>query len=408
MKLKFKIIVAVVLLAVPLAIFVTRHRDNAGGNGAQSVRNTPKKYTCPMHPHYVAEKPGDCPICGMSLVTVEEDIQVPASTQTNSRPAKKKNVMYRSTMNPNEVSDKPGKDSMGMEMEPFEVEEEPAGPQVEGFTTIKVPLEKQRMMGVKTGVVEIKDVVKIIRTTGRVAYDPDLYYAEQEYLSSLKTYERSKGASREMVSSNAKSLVDASRMRLKLLGLGDDQIESLAERNSPDSSLLLPRGDKVWVYASIYEEDMKFVKAGQSVVMTAPAITPDKFDGEVVAVDPVLDPATRSAKARIMAANPLGALRPESYLNVEINIPLGNRLVVPADAVMDTGTRHIVFVDKGDGGLEPREVSVGYMADDVYVIKSGVSEGESVVTNANFLIDSESRLKSSMQKAAGAAGEHKH
>src|SRR3989339_1815674 len=170
MKLKFKIIVAVVLLAFPLAIFVPRHRDNAGGNGAQSVRNTPKKYTCPMHPHYVAEKPGDCPICGMSLVTVEEDIQVPASTQTNSRPAKKKNVMYRSTMNPNEVSDKPGKDSMGMEMEPFKVEEAPQSgqPQVEGLSTVKVSPEKQQLIGVKTALSERKNISRTIRTTGRL------------------------------------------------------------------------------------------------------------------------------------------------------------------------------------------------------------------------------------------------
>ncbi|MHB9155175.1 MAG: efflux RND transporter periplasmic adaptor subunit, partial [Endomicrobiales bacterium] len=253
-----------------------------------------------------------------------------------------------------------------------------------------------------------KDVSRTIRTNGRVAYDPELYYAEQEYITSIKSYEQSKNSSEGMVSDSARSLVDASRFKLKLMGLGDAQINDLAAKGVPDSSLLLTRGEKnVWVYASVYQDDLRYVKTGQTVLLSAPSITSAKFSGKIVAIDPVLDPGTRSAKARILTENSSDTFKPETYLNVEINVPLGSQVVIPADAVMDTGARQVVFVDKGQGVLEPKEVKVSNRTDDFYVIKSGISVGDKVVTNANFLIDSESQLKASMQKAVGG-GEHKH
>jgi hypothetical protein len=410
MKLKSKILLTLFLLLIPAMILVSCGKKGTGKGAVQSSQKAVKKYTCPMHPSYVAEKPGECPVCGMNLVPVEEEPQVSSPAQTPAPAAKKKKTMYRSTMNPDEVSDKPGKDSMGMEMEAFEVEESQnvGTPQVEGLSSIKVSPEKQQLIGVKTAIAVRKDVARTIRTNGRVAYDPDLYYAEQEYITSVKSYEQSRKASQGMFSDSAKSLLDASRFKLKLMGLGDEQISNLREQGVPDSSLLLTKGNKnVWVYASVFEDDTRYVKAGQTVSLSAPSIISDEFSGKIIAIDPVLDPGTRSAKARILAENPSDLLKPETYLNVEINVPLGSQIVIPSDAVMDTGTRQVVFVINGEGVLEPKEVKVSNQTDDSYVIKSGISEGDKVVTNANFLIDSESQLKASMQKAADGGG-HKH
>lgn len=403
MKLKLKVILAIVLVLIPAVILVFHMKKGAVNGVVGHSRHAAQKYTCPMHPNYVVDKPGECPICGMNLVPVEET-RAPASAAT------KKKTMYRSTMNPREVSEKPGKDSMGMDMEPFEPEASPdaGAPSVEGLSSITVSPEKQRLIGVQTAVVEQKDVSRTIRTNGRVAYDPELYYAEQEYITSAKSYERSIKSSPGMVADSAKSLSDAARFKLKLMGLGDEQIESLKSRGVPDRSLLLTKGSStVWIYASVFEADLRSVKAGQTVTLSAPSVVAEEFSGKIISIDPVLDPATRSAKARILAENPSDMLKPETYLNVKIDLELGSQLVVPADAVMDTGTRQVVFVDRGEGVLEPREVKVSGRADDLYVIRSGVSAGEKVVTNANFLIDSESQLKASMQKAVGSA-QHKH
>jgi multidrug efflux pump subunit AcrA (membrane-fusion protein) len=393
------LILSIVAMIVPVLLFVACSKWR-GGAGQAAVQKAAQKYTCPMHPNYVTDKAGDCPICGMTLVKM--DVQTPALVLAQQKVAlqpRKKIIRYRSTMNPNEISDKPGKDSMGMEMEPFEVEETPQGKAVAGLAPITVSPEKQQLIGVRSAVVQKKNVTKVIRTVGKVAYDPDLYYAEQEYVSALKAAVQAKGAVASAIADNARSLADASRLKLRLMGLGDQGIEDLAAKGAPDTSLLLAKGSRnVWIYASIFESDLRTVKPGQGARISAPSVTSEVYDGRINAIDPVLDPQTRNARARIRVENKNGVLKPEVYVNVEISVPLGSGLVVPADAVMETGTRQIVFVDKGNGVLEPREIKTVTRTDDTYLVQSGVDEGEKVVTNANFLVDSESQLKAAQQQ----------
>ncbi len=145
----------------------SEHRHEATVEHSQQK----KLYHCPMHPTYTSDKPGECPICGMSLVPIEEE-----------KPQVKKRIMYRSTMNPNEVSDKPGKDSMGMEMEAFEVEETPVVSTVEGRSIVKITPEKQQTIGVKTGIVELRKLEKTIRTVGKVDYvEPELAFINTKF-----------------------------------------------------------------------------------------------------------------------------------------------------------------------------------------------------------------------------------
>ena len=184
-------------------------------------------YYCPMHPTYTSDRPGDCPICNMKLVKKEE--------------------------------------AEGMEKEAGVPEE--AG---EGFY---VSLEKQQLIGVKTDKVIYRPLSKIIRTVGRVAFDPELYKAQQEYIEALKTKEFVKESGQETVIRRAEALVEAAKLKLKLQGLDITQIEELQETKENDQSLLISSSESnyTWVYATIYEYELEWVKIGQEALVTATA-----------------------------------------------------------------------------------------------------------------------------------------
>ena len=403
---------------------------------------TSARYQCPMHPTIVSDRPGECPICHMTLVPVA---------------ARSGKTIYRSTMNPSEVADKPGKDSMGMEMVRVESESET----VSGLATVRIPEERRRLLGVKTSEVARRPFVRTIRAPGRVApdetrlrevrtkvagyvealfagatgetlrrgepllsiYSPELLASQQEYLVALETRQRTAGSSIPSIAASGEEVVASARRRLELLDLADDQLRALettgqpqrtvtlhapisgtvlermvtqGQRVEPETPLLkLADLSRVWVLASVFEHESPFVRVGQRAeIRLAQAPTP--LAGRIGFVYPVLDATTRSLQVRIELDNPGRTLKPEMFVDVGLEADLGTRLAVPASAVMETGTRQVVFVDKGDGRFEPREVRTGLRLPDVYEILDGLSEGERVVTSANFFIDSESKLESAM------------
>lgn len=376
------IILSLVILTSFTILFLRKWHHSSHEHNAQQIV---QKYHCPMHPNYVSDKPGDCPICGMKLVPMEKN---------------KKKTMYRSSMNPNEVSDKPGKDSMGMEMVPFDVEENsPAG--VEGLSPVTISEEKQQLIGVKTAIVEKRKLIFDVRASGRVAHDPELYNAITEYQQTL--HRRNKLASKNSLqefTQQADSLLDSSALRLKHLGLSDDQITELSKSSEAPTNLILvdKPGGTVWIYAQIYMSEIGLVKPGQIMEVTSVSFPGNKFYGEIKAVDTYLDSESRTLRVRAEVSNPDGLLKPDMYVDVVIHVDFGEKIAIPEEAVIDTGTRQIVFVKKGQGVYEPREIKVGHNSDDFYEIVSGVKVGEEVVTSANFLIDSESKLKSAIQK----------
>jgi Cu(I)/Ag(I) efflux system membrane fusion protein len=160
----------------------------------------------------------------------------------------------------------------------------------------------------------------------------------------------------------------------------------------------------VWVLADVYEVSLPFVRTGLPATMTLPYQPGKSWRGRVVFIDPTLDPATRTVKARLEFSNPKGELKPEMYADVVIGGASAQGIAVPESAVISTGERNIVFVAKGGGVFEPREVVTGGKVRDLWEIRQGVAEGEQVVTGANFLLDSESKLKAS----ASGAGGHRH
>ncbi len=162
----------------------------------------------------------------------------------------------------------------------------------------------------------------------------------------------------------------------------------------------------IWVIADVYEVNLPFVKIGQYAELLLPYEPGKKFSGRVTFINPTLDEKTRTVKARIEFANPGATLKPEMYGDVLIQGSRGFGVAVPDDAVISTGERNLVFVAKGNGVFEPREVTVGVKVRNLYEIKRGVSAGEQVVTGANFLLDSESKLRATL--AAGTSAGHQH
>jgi Cu(I)/Ag(I) efflux system membrane fusion protein len=169
----------------------------------------------------------------------------------------------------------------------------------------------------------------------------------------------------------------------------------------------------VWLQADIYESELPLVKTGQTAHVTLPSLPGHELRGTVSYIDPVLNPATRSARVRIALDNRNGLLKPDMYANVALHVELGERLVVPESALLRTGERQIVFVDKGDGTFEMRPVLTGVHGEGWYEVLEGIAEGERVVASANFLIDAESRVQGVMTRLEGdttatAAPAHRH
>jgi multidrug efflux pump subunit AcrA (membrane-fusion protein) len=185
--------------------------------------------------------------------------------------------------------------------------------------------------------------------------------------------------------------------------MSEEEIRVLEKKGRRSTNLYLPKeGDSVWVYATLYEGEMDLVSPGDKATMTLPSSATKKFEGVVRAVDPVVDAMTRSVRARIEVPKAGGSLRPDSYVDVVMSVDLGEQLVIPKSAVIDTGTRRVVFVMKKGQAFESRDIKTGAELADEVVVAEGLHEGEIVVNKATFLVDSESQLK------AAVSGGHQH
>ncbi len=359
---------------------IASHRHFRSGHDAQAPAEL---YYCPMHPDYTSDRPGDCPICGMHLVKKEK-----------AAPAGRKVKFYRSPMNPAVSSKVPMKDEMGMDYLPV-YDGQAGGAPVAGRGTVSLTPEKQRMIGLKTEKAAYRTLARTVRASGKVAYDPDLYRAISEYRESLASYEQIKAGSWQEAIDRAKAVVDSSKIKLRQLGIGEEQLDSVRRTPAQYDNLLIA-GDKVWIYAQIYEYESASVKPGQTATITSRAYPGREFSGVVRSVDPIFSEETRTLRARIETDNPGGELRSEMYVEAVIKSDLGSMLAVPVSAVLNTGEKEIAFVLKHEGTFEPREVKTGRRNDDYAEIVSGLRAGEKVVTSANFMIDSESRMKAAL------------
>ncbi len=459
-------VLAVVLLAglgagVGVTALVLRHpaAPDAGTGSGAHVHTT---YVCPMHPSITSDKPGECPICGMQLVPASAP---PA--QASGAAGGRKLLFYRSPMDPKVTSPTPRKDEMGMDYVPVYSDKVggSGATAATGLATVGIDPQRQQLIGLRTAPVVQGPVGGSWRTVGRVAvdetrlhhvalkfsgfieqvfvdyvgkpvrageplfsiYSPDVASAEEEYLLALRTRDSLGAGATEA----GDELVTAARERLKLWDIPEAEIRRLertrkAQRTvtlyTPMSGVVTKKdavmghrvaeGDmpyeitdlsQVWVLADAYESDLGRVRLGMPATLTLQAFPGKEFTGKVIFIDPILDPKTRTAKVRLAFPNPTGELRPEMFGEVTLRTPSRKGLSIPTDAIIDSGTRKVVFVALGEGKFRPQEVRIGATDGDRSEVLEGLRAGDEVVTRANFLVDSESRLRASLGALEGAA-----
>jgi membrane fusion protein, copper/silver efflux system len=380
--------VAIVIAAIVLVrVFWTSVGVHSGDISHQHDGTT--MYQCPMHPQIVQDKPGQCPICNMELQPIKKTKE-PAAVSGD------KNILfYRHPMNPSIHSPVPAKDDMGMPFIP--VYESGGESAIAGRAQVNVNLNKQQLIGVKTHVVKYQDIIKKIYAAGRIAYDPELYRTQEEFISAVKAFESIKSSPLENAALRQEELLKALGLRLRLLGMTPNEIESLKSSETADRNLLMVQegeGNEPWLYADIYESEIPHVRAGQKILASWPN-NDREFYGEIRSIDPTIDPNTRSAKIRAKLSDTGGLLRPGMYLNVVIELNLGKELAVPKSAVLDTGKRKLVYVVSGNDQFTPRQIMTSVSGEQVIAVTNGLSEGESVVVSGNFMVDAESQLQGS-------------
>jgi Cu(I)/Ag(I) efflux system membrane fusion protein len=336
--------------------------------------------------------------------------------------------------------------------------------------TVEISPEKQQLIGVKIATVSVQPLKRIIRTVGTVDYDqrklynvntkvegwieklyvnytgmqvkngeplaeiysPELWATQQEFINVVRWAKRAQNKNESaqtgtpsafgtMVTKDAETLVEASRQRLRLWDISEEQIKKIEESErpirtltiySPVSGYVLQKtalqgmkvmpGEKlfdiadlstIWIIADIYEYELPMLNVGEAATIQLSYFPGRQFSSRIDYIYPTLTGDTRTAKARFVIPNPGMQLKPQMFTNVELQINLGRKLAVPEDAVIDTGLRQIAYVDKGDGYFEPREVRVGVRAEKMVEITAGLKAGDKVASAANFLIDSEAKLK---------------
>lgn len=384
-KVKIAIIVLILLIVGGgSAYWFVKSRKVTTGDVSHSIRKP--IYSCPMHPSIVSETPGSCPICHMDLQEVEGDADTPSKKE-------RKILFYRHPHKPEVTSGVPSKDEMGMDFIPVYKDEEGVSTgNVEGRAGFTLSPSRQQLIGVTQGKAEIRELDVEIRASGKAAFDPDLFTAVEEYRQAVQSLSQMKGVPYEGLRTQAKDLVESAKTKLKLLGLTDSQIRKLVSGRVSPMSLLLPKGN-VWIYAEVFEYELPLVKEGQDVEVTSLALPGSRFTGKLTSISPIVNPQTRTARVRALVPDPKRQLRPDTFVNVRIHAALGEKLVIPQDAVLHSGEDDFVFVVDTQGRFEPRKITLGVKAKDFYEVLSGLTNGETVITSANFLIDSESRLR---------------
>ena len=256
-------------------------------------------------------------------------------------------------------------------------------------------------------------------------YSPELFATQQEFLSAVKLAKQSKTANKdtygELIVKDAGALVEAAKERLRLWDITEDQIKKIEETEKPIRTLTLyspvsgyviqkmaVRGMKVmpgeklfdiadlstlWLIADIYEYELPLIRVGDTARIILSYFLGKEMSSQIDYVYPAVSAETRTAKVRFRLSNPSGRLKPQMYTNVDIKISMGKKLAIPESAVIDTGVRQVVYVDKGEGIFEPREVMLGMRAEGFVEVLRGLKAGEKVASSANFLIDSEAQLK---------------
>jgi hypothetical protein len=460
-------LVLLVLVGLGLAGAACR-RASAPGPASATVK---AQYHCPMHPTFVSDKPGDCRICGMKLVPM--DAGSPAPTRSilyyrspmdpsvrSATPAKDSMGMdfipvYADETAP--ASSVSGRAILALSPERRQVlgvrsEVIRRVPRRRVMRTVgRVSVDERRLHHIHTkyeGFVEhlyVDFTGKFVKRGEPLLsiYSPELVATQQEYLLAHRAQKRLGESGIPSVAQGGVDLLEATRQRLlfwdirpadiaaiektgqvvKTLDLYSDISGFVVQKMAFHGMRITPADtlfdvadlSQLWVLADVYESDLPSVRIGMEAELSVPYLPGKKWRGPVTYVAPTVEEKTRTVKVRVEVVNPGEELKPDMFADVLLESDLGVGLVVPDNAVINAGQRLIVFLDRADGRLEPREIETGPRIGEGFVVLAGLAEGDRVVTSANFLVDSESSLKAALASIAPdgpspsrAAGEHRH
>ena len=380
--------------------------------------------------------------------------------------AERKILYWRAPMDPTEIYNHPGKSKMGMDLIPVYEGEEAGGagsiavsPVVRQNMNLRIaPVERRdlavtirsfgkvayaqdREFSVNTKIsgwiekLHVNTIGQTVRAGDPLLeiYSPELVSTQEEYRLALRNAEALGGSPYESLRENAARLVAAARERLKYWDIPDAEISRIETSGELRRTVLLRsqvsgvvthksvvQGDKVgpgmdlfkiadlsrvWVEVSVYESELPLLRLGQKAELSLDYQPGRTFVGEINFIYPYLDAKSQANNVRLVFPNPGLVLKPDMYATVRILVPsVKNALAVPSEAVLRSGTRDLLFVTRGEGEFEPREVKLGVESGDGYVqIISGVFDGESVVVSGQFLLDSESRTREAIAKMRAAS-----
>jgi Cu(I)/Ag(I) efflux system membrane fusion protein len=356
-----------------------------------------QKYYCPMHPNYVSDKPGTCPICHMTLVAMEKKGDADSECVMHECPMLKMGQDCPMLLLPKGQGEAQcpycSKHLQGNEA----TAPMPA-------TSLQVSESSGNKIGMRIERAQKRKLQKEITLQARVAYDPELYQAQLDFLQKIKRYQRPSN----VIDPYSGESAERAKIELTKAGIPAEMMEEMKLWKKPDARLLGsdPSG-QLWVYAYFYEEDSVFAKPGAILEIAVPGA--ETIRTPILYVDSVIQSASRTLRARALVENPNKALRPDMYLQAKLISELGEKLSVPAEALLHAGDKPYVFVKKEGNLYEPRTIHIGQKAGDYYEVLSGLTEGESVIVSGNFLLDSESRIQAALSGASDApAGEHRH
>jgi Cu(I)/Ag(I) efflux system membrane fusion protein len=450
---RWGLVIAMGIVAVLSIAYATGALAKVSFGGARAEHAS--LYYCPMHPSIVQDHPGECPICSMTLVP-KPPVSMAAGGATEAPAAAMTARARDAKLVPGLAEiDLPADRIQLIGMRTAKVERAALGDSLRAVGVIAANERGLSEISVRfSGWVQ---QLMVSETGQRVSrgqvlanvYSPEVLRAEQEYLTARGWDAKMGGAGDAAAAGHhgdailgagtPGSLAADARHRLELLGVAAPEIDAMATRGkvadsvpirSPSSGYVTARNivpgaaiqagaplfevadlSKVWFLADVFEQDASRIRIGQKAVLELTAYPGERFTGRVQFISPGLNTSTRTLRVRLEFANKTGPagvkLRPGMYGNVALALPSAAGLVIPSEALVDTGENQYVFVSMAGGHFEPRLVQVGARAGEKVQVSSGVAEGETVVTTGNFLLDSESRLRAAIDgepiRPAGAS-----
>ncbi|NIO16041.1 MAG: efflux RND transporter periplasmic adaptor subunit [Deltaproteobacteria bacterium] len=388
--------------------------------GTKEAKAEEQLYTCPMHPFIITEEPGSCPICGMTLVAVKgggEGMEDENAIRID--PVVRQNMGVRT-----------GVAKRGQLKKIIR-------------TVGMVTYDETKISTVNTKIAGWIENLFVDKTGQFVKageplleiYSPELVSAQKELLIAARHYEEVKTSPYEEVVERAETLIEASKDRLRLWDITDKELLALERSGnvkktltiySPNSGVVIGKKaflgthvmpgaelfrvadiSNVWIDADIYEFELSWVKTGQRANVILDYIPGKTFTGKVSYIYPYLEAETKTIKVRIEMPNPRFFLKPDMYAHVELESKLGDQaLLIPSEAVLRTGVKNIVFVEKTEGKFVPRNVTLGVETGNGTVqILEGIEENEKIVLSGQFMLDSESSIREAIRKMTAGGGE---